>query len=105
MFHHERTVTSLSRQFPAESEFTVEMAVLPVQLFLQLVASPLTEADHGPHGAPEGAAAAQTSKQQPPDIHWQGFPQCHIDPGHRSLELLRGHSGVQGRRKFCVESV
>ena len=39
MFHHERAITSLSCKFPAESKFAVEMTVLPVQLFLQLVPS------------------------------------------------------------------
>jgi len=94
MFHHERAITSLSCKFPAESKFAVEMTVFPVQLFLQLVSSPLAEADHRPHGAAQGAAAAETPKQQPPHIDGQSFPESHVDPGDGRLELFRGHSGV-----------
>ena len=31
---------------------------------------PLAEADHGPHGAAQSAAAAETSEQEPADIDW-----------------------------------
>ena len=41
---------------------------------------PLTEADHRPHGAAQGAAAAQTPEQQPADVDWQSLPECDVDP-------------------------
>ena len=75
------------------------MTVFPVQLLLQLVSSlgrnnnddwtdweheglthPLTEANHRPHGAAQGAAAAQTPEQQPADVDWQSLPECDVDP-------------------------
>ena len=127
VFHHQRAVTSLSCKSPAQSQLAVEMTVLPVQLLLQLVPSltenhrfslwgaglathPLAEADHGPHGAAQSAAAAETTKQQPANIDWQSFPQSDVNTrhcglhiiwvspltllSHQYLELLRGHTWV-----------
>merc|ERR1712024_92785 len=56
------------------------MTVFPVQLFLQLVSCPLAETDHRPHGAAQGAAAAETPEQQPADVDWQSLPECDVDP-------------------------
>ena len=47
---------------------------------------PLTETDHRPHGAAQGAAAAETAEQQPAHIDWQSFPQGHVDPRYGGLE-------------------
>jgi len=74
MFHHERAITTLPGQLPLEPKLAVEVAVLPVQLLLQLVSGPFTEADHWPHGAAKGATAAEAATQQPPHVHWKGFP-------------------------------
>jgi len=61
------------------------MTVFPVQLFLQLVSSPLTETDHWPHGAAQGAAAAETAEQQPAHVDGQSFPEGHVHPGDGCL--------------------
>ena len=39
MLHHQTTVTSLSGKLPPQPQLTVEVAVLPVQLLLQLMSS------------------------------------------------------------------
>lgn len=105
MFEHETAVTSLPRQLPPESQFAVEVTVLPVKLLLQLVSRPLAEADDGPHGAAEGAAAAQAAEQQPAHVDGESLAQRHVHPGHRGLELLGSHAGVEGCWELGVESV
>lgn len=69
------------------------------------MARPLAEADDWPHGAAEGAAAAETPTEQPPDIDWQCFPQRDIHPGNCSFELLRCDPGVKKVGKVCVEPI
>ena len=66
---------------------------------------PLGEAYDWPHWAAEGAAAAEASAEQPPDVHGQSLAQRGINPPDRRLVLLGSHARVQGRRKLSVEAV
>ena len=68
-------------------------------------AYPLREANDGPHWAAEGAAAAETSAEQPPDVHRKSLAKRGVDPPDCRLVLLGGHARVQWRRKLSVEAV
>ncbi len=66
---------------------------------------PLGETYDRPHGASEGAAAAEASAEEPPDVDGQCLPQRHVDPAQRGLELLRRNPGVQRRRVVAVKPI
>ena len=55
-------------------------------------AYPLAEADNRPEGAPQSAAAAHTSTEQPSHVHRQSLLKNGIYTHYSCFKLLRGNT-------------
>ncbi len=95
----------MSGQSPPQAQFGVQVRVLPVQQLLNLVSGPLGQADDRPHGAAQGATAAQAAAEQPPHVDWEGLAQGDVYPGEGGLVLLWSDTGVQGGGEVAVKTV